>query len=183
MNSQNEWKEFFKNKGSVLLLFVIAMTGGTLYAIYLKQNHALDMEYVQNYLMDSTNGQDITMKGAFITFGFYFKKYAIIWFLGAISLVWPLAIGWAMLDVFEYAFSVASLYLTFGNRGLLMATKLFVVQGVFLTVMLLELVSVIIRKNRMFVSEGMKKYGIYLIIGTVGCGLIMAYEILLSLNK
>ena len=181
MSNQNEWKTFLKAKGSVLLLFAVAIIGGTLYAIYLKQNHALDMDYIQNYLVDSKSDEGIVFESSLITFITYFKKYAIIWFLGIVSFTGPIAIVGALVNIFGYGFSVAALYLVYGTSGLLMAGQLFMIQGIVFAVLLLELINFIMRKNDISISGASGNYGICLLSGGLGCALITGWEMVLNL--
>ncbi|MBP3889547.1 MAG: hypothetical protein J6F30_18150 [Cellulosilyticum sp.] len=179
MNNQNEWKEFFKSRKGVLLLCVMAIIAGTLYAVYLKKNGSIDVGYVQEYLVDSKGQKEMVLEEGIITYIFYFKKYAIIWLLGLISFSLPLVIILAGVNIFEYGFVLTSIYLTFGRSGFIIASRLFIFQGILLMIMLLELVCFVIKRNHVFIAGNMKSYITYLISGAIGCGVIAFFEIFL----
>lgn len=179
MNNQNEWKEFFKIRKGVLLLCVMAIIAGTLYAAYLEKNGSVDVGYVQEYLVDSKGQKEIMLEEGIITYIFYFKKYAIVWLLGLISFSLPLVIILAGVNIFEYGFVLTSIYLTFGRSGFIIASRLFIFQGILFTIMLLELVHFAIKRNYIFTVGNMKSYITYLISGVIGCGIITFFEVLL----
>ncbi len=99
-----------------------------------------------------------------------------------VSFVAPLAVSVAMLNVFEYGFATSALYLTFGKNGILIAGQLFVVQGILMIALLLELIGGIIRKNHIFGTEEISGYGTYFISGVIGCLFITCCEIVLALG-
>lgn len=179
MNNQNEWKEFFKIRKGVLLLYAVAIIAGTLYAVYLKKNGGIDVGYVQEYLVDSRGQKEMVLEEGIITYIFYFKKYAIVWLLGLISFLLPLVIILAGVNIFEYGFVLTSIYLTFGRSGFIIASRLFVFQGILLMIMLLELVRFVIKRNHIFIAGNMKNYITYLISGAIGCGVITFFEVFL----
>ena len=177
MNNKNRWKDFFKERGSVLLLFALAIVSSTLYAIYLKQNQRLELGYLEQYLHDSSVSMKLDIKCGIQIFIGYYKKYLIVWMLGLVSFLTPIVVVGTFLEVFAYGFSIATLYLGYGKEGVLIASCLFVLQGVIINVLLLELLNGILKKNQIFNVHVPKNYGLYLIEGGVGCILVVLVEI------
>lgn len=171
---------FIKAKKSVLLLLGLAIVSSTLYAISLKQGHKMNLDYLEQYIKESHLHNHLDLKAAFLIFGTYFKKYGLIWIVGAIHFLWPVAIGLAFFHLFTYGFSVAAVYLSFGASGILMALSLFMIQGIILAVLLLDLAEGILKKNNIFEEYIHPSYYYYLLKGLVGCLIITFIEVLLT---
>lgn len=182
MNNQNTWKIIFKGRKSVLLLCALAMISSTLYAIYLKQHHQLDMTYVNSYVVESVAGSKILdVKYLVVVYMSYIKRYLIIWLLGLVSFLTPLAMLGIFVNNFAYGFSIAAMYLSYGKEGLWMCAHLFVIQGVLFMVLLLKLAEGINDKNQMLGMEGSKSYGVYFFGGVIGCLGIALVELIMIL--
>lgn len=173
-------KEFIKTKKSVLLLLGLAIVSSTLYAISLKQGHKMNLSYLEQYMKESHVHNNLDLKMACLIFGNYLKKYGLVWLIGAIHFLWPLAIGLAFFHIFTYGFSIAAVYLSFGGTGLLMGLSLFMIQGVLLTVLLLDLAEGIWKKNNILEEILNSNYYFYLLKGILGCLIITLIEILLT---
>lgn len=180
MENQNRWKDFFSSKKSVLLLLLVAIVSSTLYAIYLKQKHCLDVSYIGQYWGASGSWDGLDVEKGMQVYWIYLKKYLIVWLFGTVSFLWPMVIGITFFDIFAYGFSVTALYLNYGKSGILIAGKLFMIQGIILTVLLLELLDYIIKKNQVFHSITIRSYMLYLVLGGIGCGIIALNEVLIN---
>lgn len=172
--------DFIKTKKSVLLLLGLAIVSSTLYAISLKQGHKMNLDYLEQYIKESQLHNHLDLKTACFIFGAYFKKYGLVWILGAIHFLWPLAIGLAFFHIFTYGFSVTAVYLSFGGQGILMSFGLFMIQGIILAVLLLDLSEGIMRKNNLFENDIQPSYYQYLLKGLVGCLIITFIEVVLT---
>lgn len=174
--------DFIKTKKSVLLLLGTAIVSSTLYAISLQQGHNLNLSYVEQYVKESHLHNHLDLKTAVWIFIAYFKKYAFIWLAGILPFLWPIAIGLAFCDIFSYGFSVSAVYLSFGGKGILMGLSLFIIQGIILTFLLLDLTESILKKNNIFnfLDEHVyAPYYYYLVKGGLGCLFITFIEIVL----
>ncbi|MBE6021724.1 MAG: hypothetical protein E7231_00665 [Cellulosilyticum sp.] len=180
MNNQKTWKEILESKKSVLLLLVLAIVSSTLYAIYLKQHQQMDLTYLEQYLKESDLYIALDLKSISQVFISYFKRYVIVWLMGGIVFLAPAAIGISFMELFAYGFSMTSLYLEYGIKGVWMAGGLFLLQGTVFCVLLLEIVEVILKRKQFFSTEITKSYGVYLLKGVSGCVLVVLLEIIVT---
>lgn len=179
MNDQEKWRQFIRDKKSVLLLFGLAMVSSALYAIYLKKTGGLNAKYIESYLQD-TNGMSQKDFFAYLRiFISYYSKYLITWGIGVMTFLSPLAICLIFAELFTYGFSLTMMYLCYGWNGLFLATHLFVIQGILFTVQLLILGDWIMKKSRLYQEVKKEKYGLLVLYGGVGCSVIAMVEYLL----
>ena len=176
--SLQEWKEFFKTKKSVLFLFALAIVSSTLYVIYLKHTEQLSTGTLQQYLMHSET--KFEMRHFISVFGVYFKRCMLVWIMGLFVFMTPLCFGLVFLYIFSYGFSIASLYICFGMKGILMGLLTFGVQCILMVSYLLHLEACILKKNQVFGEMERKIYPTFILLGagvalaaTLGESLIM----------
>lgn len=179
MNNQGKWREFVRDKKSVLLLFAFAMVSSTLYAIYLKKTGDLNSAYIENYLQDTDGVMERDFMSYVRIFCNYYSRYLIAWGMGMVTFFSPLALCFIFGELFSYGFSLTMMYLNYGWNGLFLVAHLFMVQGVLFLVQLLVLGDWIIKKAQMYQDIKKQQYGMLLIYGGVGCGVIAAIEYLL----
>jgi len=180
MNNQKTWKEILGSKKSVFLLLVLAIVSSTLYAIYLNQHQQMDLAYLEEYLKGSDQYIALDLQSISQVFMTYFKRYLIVWLVGGVAFLAPIAIGISFMELFAYGFSMTSLYLQYGIKGIYIAGSLFILQGVVFCVLLLEIVEIILKRKHFFGTERTKSYGGYLLKGAIGCVLVVLLEIIVT---
>lgn len=161
--SMEEWKEFFKTKKSVLLLLALAIVSSTLYVIYLKHSEQLSPGTLQQYLGQSEEKFEIQY--LISVFGVYFKRCMLVWVMGLFVLMTPLCLVLVFLYTFSYGFSIASLYVCFGVKGILTGIVTFGIQCVLMVSYLLHLEACILKKNQVFEEMARKNYPTFILIG------------------
>lgn len=168
MDNQEKWKGFWVAKRSVLLLYVFALVSSTLSAAYTYRWQMVDMSEIDHYIF-SPILQEIGAYDIIHTFWFYFRRYLYIWLLGEISLLLPLALVGTFLIVFAYGYSIVCLYIKYAAMGILLSVKLFILQGVILCALLLQLCDYQLRRRGLFYKEFQSEYIKHLIAGALGC--------------
>lgn len=176
--SMQEWKEFFKTKKSVLFLLALAIVSSTLYVIYLKHTEQLSTGTLQQYLMKSE--AEFETRYLIRVFVVYFKRCMLVWIMGLFVLMTPLCFALVFLYVFSYSFSIASLYVCFGMKGIVTGMLTFGIQCVLMVSYLLHLEACILKKNQVFGEVERKNYPTFILLGagialaaTLGESLVM----------
>lgn len=180
MENQSGWRDFVSNKKSVLLLLVAAVISSALYAIYLQQRGELDTSYISTYWQEGEVEKNFNLHIGLEIYWFYLKKYLIVWLLGLIRFFIPIAVGVVFFDLFTYGFSIATMCLNYGRVGMFVAGEMFLLQGVILSVLLLELLDEALKRNQVFSINGKTNYIFRLIVGGIGCAVIMLIEIFIK---
>lgn len=161
--NREEWKTFFKAKKSVLLLLVLAIVSSTLYVVYLERTNQLPKEMLEYYLVHK--GAKFETKYFITVFGTYFKRCMFVWLMGLFTFLTPVCLMLVFLYVFSYGFSIASLYICFGFRGLLTGGLVFGIQCMIMVSYLLHLEDCILKKNRIVEEIIPQNYLSFILIG------------------
>lgn len=165
-----QWKDFFKTKKSVLLLFVFTIVSSTLYVVYLKHMGQLSREILEQYVMRKEMPFEIKhFLGVFIG---YLKKCLLVWFLGGFTFLIPLSFLVAFVYIFSYGFSIAVLYIYFGLQGMWMSVLTFGLQGILMVSYLLCLENRILKKVQIFTDITQKSYMLFGLMG-IGVAFLM----------
>ena len=175
--SIEEWKEFFKSKKSVLLLFVLTIVGSTLYVVYLKKTGQLSKQMLEHYVIQEE--MSFEMKHLLWVFMGYLKKCLLVWFLGGVNFLIPLSFLLAFLYTFSYGFSITALYVSFGLQGIEISIFTFALQGILMISYLTFLESHILKRLQIFKEGGQKNYMLFGVVGLGVAFLMTLVEILM----
>jgi len=175
--SREEWKEFFKTKKSVLVLLALAIVSSTLYVIYLERTRQLSKEMIEHYLIQKE--VQFEAKHFITVFGVYFKRCMLVWVMGLFVFLSPLCLVLVFVYVFSYGFSIASLYVCFGFRGMWMGVITFGIQCMVMVSYLLHVEDFILKKSRVFEEMVPKSYLTYILIGSGAAFMTTLAEVLI----
>lgn len=179
MNNQETLKVFFKINKGALLLSGLAIVSGALYAIYQYGHQEINWTILEKYLWSRREKEEIVWREYVYIFWSYYYKFLIIWALGEITYLLPVAICGTFLNILAYSYAIVCIYIYFGMPGIWMSMKLFGLQGVILSALLLKVNLYQIEKCQNVSCTNTYAKWKYLLEGTLGNLLITLVEALL----
>ncbi len=112
-----------------VLIFILAIISGSIYALYIKDKDSTIFLMLNNYiLMDMKTGFEI--EKYLHTFYHYFKQLFMIWIFGLFAFTLPLSILAFFILAFSYAFTTTCVILTYGSKGIAAAFCIYGLQAV-----------------------------------------------------
>lgn len=179
MNNQETWKAFIKKYSWVLMLLGLAIICGTFCAIYQYEHQMLDWMILGRYLESSSDKTEFVWYEYIEGFWNYYYKFLVIWVLGEVDYLLPVALGGTFLSILAYSYAIVCIYIYYGMYGMLISMKLFVFQGVVLNMLLLRLNLCQIKRCQTLEDNNTTVKWSCLIEGAIGSILITIVEKLL----
>ncbi len=176
MNDQETWKVFLKKYRGLLVLLGLAIVSGTFYATYQCKQQMVDWGALGRYLESDHHKKDANGYKYLESFWGYYYKFLVIWILGEVRYLLPLALSATFFNVLAYSYVMVCIYIYYGVYGLLINMKLFVFQGVILNAMLVRLNLYQIKKYETFGEKDTSLKWRYLVEGAIGSILIASIE-------
>ena len=183
MNKQETWKMFIKKYSCVLMLLGLAITCGTFYAVYQYKCQAVDGAILRRYLESNNEKAEFFWTECIESFWNYYYKFLVIWALGEVSYLLPVAFIGTFLSILAYSYAITCTYIYYGVDGIRMSMRLFIFQGTFLNMLLLRLNLYQIKAFHMIKEDHMTMKWQLLLEGAIGSMLITMFEKLLIYTK
>lgn len=176
MKGQETWKVFLKKYSSLLVLLGLAIVSGTFYAVYQYKQQMVDWGALGRYLESDHHKNAVNDYKYLENFWSYYYKFLVIWILGEVKYLLPLALSSTFLSILAYGYVMTGVYIYYGMPGLLISMKLFALQGVILNAMLVRLNLYQIKKYGILEEKDRSLKWRYLIEGAIGSILITSIE-------
>ncbi len=130
----------------VIVVFVLAVISGSIYALYIKDRDSTVFLMLNNYILLDAKISFQVEKVLGSIYG-YFKQLVVIWLFGFFSLTLPLSIGAFFIMVFSYAFTTTCIILIYGLKGLMVAVFAYGLQAIIMLAVAMYLAISSLRKN------------------------------------
>lgn len=165
----------------VIVLFILGIISGSMYAIYIKDKDSAVFLMLNNYMSLDTAGTFEMKKFLNSLYG-YAKQLLVIWLFGLFYFTLPLSMMALFIMIFSYAFTTTCILLVYGLKGLVAALFIYGIQAILMITvgMYLEIAS--LRKSSIKMPRGLNECIVEMMPIIAGSCVISLLDMLIMAN-